>query len=157
MPSALRAQVALVGLFAVLLIPIGTSSLRGLTHVLSCQERSQAPFALQVDEDGRAVISSSQVIERPGRGAAPPGELCGGLRLDLAVGAQGDGHADIDITIHNGTDYGWHGSVELSVDGTDIPVGIGRIDPHGSAQDTVELRLRDGRRYELAGSLLVGP
>src|SRR3546814_7832459 len=62
MPSALRAQVALVGLLAVLLIPIGTSSLRGLTHILTCQDDSATPFSVVVPEEGQ--IGSASCRER---------------------------------------------------------------------------------------------
>src|SRR5688572_360647 len=101
MPPALRAQVALVGFLAVLLIPIGTSSLRGLTHVLTCREEAATPFAIEVPEDGPPVISSSTVIERPESGEAPSGELCGGLVLDLAVGSHADERAEVEVTITN--------------------------------------------------------
>src|SRR5690606_7818095 len=78
MPSALRAQVALIGLLAVLLIPIGTSSLRGLTHILTCREASATPFSIEVPEDGPPVISSSTVIERDPSGEIASDEVCGG-------------------------------------------------------------------------------
>lgn len=159
MPSALRAQVALVGFLAVLLIPIGTSSLRGLTHVLTCHEENDTPFAIEVLEDGQAVISSSQVIERPSgeRGAAAIGELCGGLHLDLAMGSRVADRADVAITIRNNSDYGWRGSVRLQLDSTPIPIDIGEIDAGEAATDSVELRLHSGERYEIRGSLLIGP
>lgn len=165
MPSALRAHVALVGFLAVLLIPIGTSSLRGLTHVLTCQEENDTPFAIEVPEEGPPVISSSQVIERPaedepggddGRQEAV-GELCGGLRLDIAMGSRVEDRTDVNITITNNSEYGWRGSVRLQFDATPIPIDIGQIDSGESASDDVELHLRSGERYEIEGSLLIGP
>lgn len=164
MPSALRAQVALIGFLAVLLIPIGTSSLRGLTHVLTCQEENDTPFAIEVPEDGPPVISSSQVIERPAPGEPggdgeqeATGELCGGLRLDIAMGSRVEDRTDVNITITNNSDFGWRGSVRLQFDTTPIPIDIGDIDSGESASDGVELRLRSGERYEIEGSLLIGP
>ena len=79
MPSALRAQVALIGLLAVMLIPIGTSSLRGLTHILSCQGNNDTPFSIDVPEDGPPIVSSSAVITRDPDGGVPDDQLCGDL------------------------------------------------------------------------------
>jgi hypothetical protein len=106
MPSALRAQVALIGLLAVLLIPIGTSSLRGLTHVLTCRDRSATPFAVEVPEDGPPVISSSTVIERDPSGEVVSKEVCGGLVLDLVMGTRDDTSTEVTLLITNNSDYG---------------------------------------------------
>ena len=157
MPSALRAQVALIALLGVLLIPIGTSSLRGLTHILTCQDRSASPFSVEVPEDGPPVISSSTVIERNPDGTTRSTEVCGGLVLDLEMGSQVANEADVVLTITNNSDYGWRGSVQLDLDGTDIPIDIGQIDAHDSATDRFELHLDSGRTYAIEGSLLVGP
>lgn len=157
MPSALRAQVALIGLLAVLLIPISTSSLRGLTHILTCRERSASPFSVDVPDDGAPTISSSTVIERNPDGTATSAEVCGGLTLDLQMGSRVANRADVRVTITNNSDFGWRGSVQLHLDGTDIPIDIGDIAAHGTATDDVELRLDSGRSYALEGSLLIGP
>ena len=79
MPSALRAQVALIALLGVLLIPIGTSSLRGLTHILTCQESAAAPFSIEVPEDGLPFITSSSSFERNPDGSVPDTSVCEGV------------------------------------------------------------------------------
>jgi hypothetical protein len=152
MPSILRAKMALVALFAILLIPIYTPSLRGLTHILTCDEQTDAEFAVQVDEDGEAILSSSQVITRE-----DDRTLCGGLLVDFSVGGGDPGHLDITMTITNTTEDEWHGTVSLEFDGIDIPVGIGAIDAGDSAEDTVSARIRNGQDYEIQGRLLIGP
>jgi len=157
MPSALRAQVALIGLLAVLLIPIGTSSLRGLTHILTCRDRSATPFSVEVPEEGPPVISSSTVIERSPTGEVVSREVCGGLTLDLVMGSRVENRADVTVVITNNSDYGWRGSVQLHLGGVEIPIDIGVIDAGSSASDDFELRLDSGRRYEIEGSLLIGP
>jgi hypothetical protein len=157
MPSALRAQVALIGLLAVLLIPIGTSSLRGLTHILTCREPSATPFSIDVPAGGAPTISSSVVIERGADGEPVSHELCGGLTLDFIMGSRVENRADITLLITNHSDYGWRGSVQLKLGSTSIPIDIGEIRAGDTAEDTFELRLDSGRHYELAGSLLVGP
>jgi hypothetical protein len=157
MPSALRAQVALIGLLAVLLIPIGTSSLRGLTHILTCRDESATPFSVEVPEDGPPVISSSTVIERTPSGEVVSNEVCGGLTLDLVMGSRRDDRADLTLVITNNSEYGWRGSVQLQFGDTPIPLDIGKVDAGGTASDDFELRLDAGTRYEIEGTLLIGP
>ena len=157
MPSALRAQVALVGLLAVLLIPIGTSSLRGLTHILTCRDRSATPFSVDVPESGPPTISSSTVIERDPSGEVVSKEICGGLTLDLVMGSRVENRTDVTLLITNTSKFGWRGSVQLHLGDTQIPIDIGEIDAHSTAEDSFELRLEANRRYDIAGSLLVGP
>ena len=158
MPSALRAQVALVGLLAVLLIPIGTSSLRGLTHILTCRDRSATPFSVDVPETGPPTISSSTVIERdPSSGDVVSKEVCGGLTLDLVMGNRVDNDTDVTLRITNNSKYGWRGSVQLKLGDTQIPIDIGEIDAHSTAEDSFELRLDANRRYDIVGNLLIGP
>lgn len=157
MPSALRAQVALIGLLAVLLIPIGTSSLRGLTHILTCRDRSATPFSVEVPESGPPTISSSTVIERDPSGAVASSEICGGLTLNLVMGSRVENRADVTLLITNDSEFGWRGSVQLQFGDTQIPIDIGGIPAGATATDDFELRLDSGRRYEIEGSLLVGP
>ena len=157
MPSALRAQVALIALLGVLLIPIGTSSLRGLTHILTCQEAAAAPFTIQVPEEGPPLIQSSQVLERNPDGSVPDNSVCGGLTLDVFMGSEREDRADVTLSITNASEYGWRGSVQLKLDAVDIPIDIGEIDAGETASDSFELRLDEGSSYEIEGDLLVGP
>jgi hypothetical protein len=157
MPSALRAQVALIGLLGVLLIPIGTSSLRGLTHILTCQQGAAAPFTIQVPADGPPSIQSSSTIERNPDGSVPDRSVCGGLTLDVAVGSDRAARAQVLLSITNGSEYGWRGSVKLELDDIDIPIDIGEIGAGETASDEVELRLDEGSDYEIKGDLLIGP
>ena len=157
MPSALRAQVALITLLGVLLIPIGTSSLRGLTHILTCQQAAAAPFTIQVPEDGPPSIQSSNVIERNPDGSVPDRSVCGGLTLDVTIGSSEEDRADVTLAITNASEYGWRGSVQLQLDAVDIPIDIGEIAAGETATDDFELRLDAGSSYEIQGDLLVGP
>jgi hypothetical protein len=157
MPSALRAQVALIALLGVLLIPIGTSTLRGLTHILTCQEAAAAPFTIQVPEDGPPAIQSSSTIERYPDGSVPDTSVCGGLTLDVLIGADEEDRADVTLAITNGSEYGWRGSVKLELDDIDIPIDIGEVGAGETATDEFELRLDAGSSYEIHGDLLIGP
>jgi hypothetical protein len=157
MPSALRAQVALIGLLAVLLIPIGTSSLRGLTHILTCRDKSATPFSVEVPETGPPIISSSTVIERDPSGEVATNEICGGLTLELVMGSRVENRADVTLVITNNSEFGWRGSVRLQLGDVPIPIDIGEIDAGATATDDFEIRLDSGRTYEIEGSLLIGP
>lgn len=157
MPSALRAQVALIALLGVLLIPIGTSSLRGLTHVLTCQESASAPFTIQVPEEGPPSILSSSSIERNPDGSVPDQSVCGGLTLDVLIGSEREDRAVVVLAITNGSEYGWRGSVQVQLDDIDIPIDIGEIAAGETATDEFDLRLDAGNDYELKGDLLIGP
>jgi hypothetical protein len=158
MPSALRAQVALWGMLACLLIPIGVSNLRGLTHILTCEEESATDFSIQVDGEGRATLGGATSFERDEvRPDASPRELCGGLVLDITLATDTEGHALMTFTITNNTEYGWHGSVRVDLGTTPIPIDIGEVSSGETESDEVEIDLDADSTYEIEGSLLIGP
>jgi hypothetical protein len=141
-------MVVLLGTF---LIPIGMSSLRGLTHLLTCRDEAEIPFTLIVPEDGAPVIVSSNVIERD----APEG-VCGGLVLDMGVGPSDPGRVQLRLPITNNTDYDWQGSVSLQLGDTTVPVDIGEIRAGETQSDTITVKVDPGE-LEVNGSLLIGP
>ncbi len=140
----------MVLILAVFLIPIATSSLRGLSHVLTCEQEVSAPFTVVVSEDGSAIVVSSAT------GTDTAGTLCGGLRVDMKAGTVHDGRLDFEVLVGNESDFPWQGTIDLSLDETGIPVSVGRVEPGEVATETVSIRLRPGT-YELDGTLLVGP
>lgn len=157
LPTALRAQVALVVLVGILLIPVTTSSLRGLTHVLTCQEAVEASLAVApAADDGLAAVGSAASVTRDEVDAEVP-TLCGGLVVDLELVEVRGERADVAIAITNRTTVEWHGTVELDVGGTAIPLSIGAIGAGEVERDTVELRIDPAERYEITGTLLLGP
>lgn len=151
MPSALRSRIALVVLLGTFLIPIGMSSLRGLTHILTCRDDAEIPFTLVVPDDGPPVIVSSNVIERD-----QPAGVCGGLVLDMGVGPAEPGRVLLRLPITNNTDFSWRGSVSLRLGDTIIPVDIGEVEAGATRSDTVKVKVDPGET-ELDGSLLIGP
>lgn len=150
-PTALRSRVALVTLLGVFLIPIVASSLRGLTHVITCRRAAEIPFTITIPEDGPADIISAVTLER-----GEDEELCGGLRLRPAVGRAGPGRVEVTLAIENATQFTWRGTAEVHLGQTAIPVAIGRIRPGETESDTLELRVDEGT-HELDGTLLIGP
>src|SRR5947209_4350707 len=128
----LRSRLALIALLGAFLIPILLSSLRGLTHVLTCQQQQGIPFAIELPEHGRPTISSSSVIERGKQQG-----VCGGLTLDMRVGADRPGHIRVTMPITNHTRYPWRGTVKLVLGKTSVPVDIGGIAPGKTATEVV--------------------
>lgn len=153
MPSTLRAKTALVALFGVLMIPLWTSSLRGLTHVLTCNQVTDTDFSIDVDPDGMASVLSSVTFER---GEASR-ELCGGLVVDVGVSAGIDGSTDLVISIENDSEFDWQGSVQVDLDDVSFPIALGKISTGHSETETVGLNLAKGRSYQMSGNLLIGP
>jgi hypothetical protein len=162
-PSVLRSRLALFGILGVFLIPVVTTNLRGLTHVLTCQGAAETPFTLQIGEDGSSTIASSQVLTRDdviedgSTGAVGGGRsLCGGLTLQMGATALRDDKITISVDIANSTEFDWRGSVELNLRGIFIPLDIGTIASESTASDAIDFTL-DAGTHELDGSLLIGP
>ena len=151
MPSSLRSRLALFALLGAFLIPIGMSSLRGLTHVLTCDEQVKQPFELIILPEGDPIVTSSTRLQR-GQEAG----LCGGLEVNMQARIRGENEIAMIVPIKNNSDELWRGTVKLSLGRTSIPVGIGEIEAGATEQDTLEFDLEEGT-HQLNGSLLIGP
>jgi hypothetical protein len=152
MPSILRSRIALFAMLGVFLIPIGMSSLRGLTHVLVCQEKVRQPFTMIVPPEGDPEILSSLRISRDDQS----GQICGGLSIEPRAQGDGPGSINFILPVQNHTDQIWRGTIGLKLGDTDVPVDIGEVGPGETVSDTVHLTLGEGR-HEISGSLLIGP
>jgi hypothetical protein len=148
-----RSLVALVAMMGAFLIPLFSSSLRGLTHVLTCEEPTPSPFTMIVPESGQPQVLSSTVLVR--------GEdegLCGGLKVDIRAGASGLEKIKMIVEIQNETNLLWQGTVQLALENrATIPVSIGRVPANESRSDEVEFSVKRGTTQEIEGSLLIGP
>lgn len=140
-----------MGLLGIFLIPIGLSSLSGFRHVITCQQRTRAPFTLDIPDQGPPTVLSAITLQRGGNA-----ELCGGLTLDMAVRPSSPGKVAIILPITNHTRYAWRGSVKLVVGHTSVPVGIGEIRAGATRSGTVDVRVDPGI-HVVGGSLLIGP
>ena len=150
MPPILRSRLALLALLGAFLIPIGMSSLRGLTHVLTCTEEAEQPFTVVVTDGRPEVLSSIRI------GRQDTGRLCGGLSLETQARAGEAGEVELILPITNHTDDPWQGTVSVVVGNTTIPVDIGEIPAGETREDSIDLELEKGTT-ELSGSLLIGP
>ncbi len=155
LPMALRAKMAAVILLGIFFVPFATSDLRGLTHVLTCTDAVSASLLVDDSEgtEGAPVLGSADTVTRDEVGLG----LCGGLEVDLQLTSARDGRAEVLVAITNATEHDWKGSIELRFDDTPVPVAIGSIARGATERDTVELRVRSGRAYEITGTLLIGP
>lgn len=149
MPALLRSRLAVAVLFGIFLIPVLLSSLRGLTHVVSCAGEVERPFQVEF-VDGEAILTGSAVV------VAGEEQLCGQLQTTMSVRGEGPNRVAVTIPIANQGEGAWRGTVQLQVGSTLIPVEFGLIPAGESRTETVILRLPDGVS-QFQGSLLIGP
>ncbi len=142
---------ALIGILGAFLIPIWISSMRGVTHVVTCQEATDVPFSVLLPPSGSPAVASAATFTRDDTSA-----LCGGLHVDIRVGRVTDRTLEMTLPIGNDTRHAWEGTVKLDLGSVDIPVRIGRIPAGESRQQTLRFNVDPGST-EINGSLLLGP
>ena len=135
------------------LIPIAMSSLRGLTHVLTCEQEAETPFSIIILEDGEPTLTSSTRITRE---EPADDTVCEGLSLNVSVRAVEGDRLAVEVPITNTSAFQWRGTVRLRLDSNSIPVDIGVIDAGTTETDTITFQLQPGTT-ELNGALLLGP
>lgn len=152
MVSSLRNRLALVVFIGVLLIPALAGNLRGLTHVLVCEEPIAQPFFVQI-LDGEATVGSAFVLDDEASSA------CRGLSVDLRASLAGE-RLDLEVVLTNETELTWSGTVGLTVAtaGVDvvIPARTGTVGPDSTSSVTLTMQLDDGVT-DIDGTLLLGP
>jgi hypothetical protein len=156
MPAILRSRLALLALMGVFLIPIGMSSLRGLTHILVCEKEVKQPFTMVVTASGKPQILSSTRLTRQPTGIAKARGICGGLMIEPRAKSEGTGKIAFTLPVTNLTDHIWRGTIAVRLGNIQIPVEIGEVGPGQTASDTILLTLDEGE-HEVDGSLFVGP
>lgn len=136
-------------LLGVFLIPVVLSSLRGLTHVVSCQGAIAQPFEVRFGS-GTPLLTGSRLVEA---GSDP---VCANLRTNLSMRDAGPNRLEVTVPIENRGSDPWRGTVSLVVGGVFIPVEIGLVPPGETRSETVVLRLPEGVT-QFDGELLIGP
>lgn len=152
MPAILRSRLALFAILGAFLIPIGMSSLRGLTHILVCEDSFKQPFTMVVGPDGRAELLSSLRISKDPQSD----QICGGLTIEPRARTEDDGRVAFTLPVKNNTDFYWRGTLAVQLGDTRIPVDVGEVGPGSTRSDTVHFKLDEGQ-HEIDGSLLIGP
>jgi hypothetical protein len=141
-----------VALFAIVgsfLIPVFLSSLRGLTHVLTCREQVETPFTFQI-------VPGAEPIQVSSPGDQRPASVCGGLSVDLLARSAGANRIALEVPITNASRSTWHGTVLLRLGGIDLPVNVGEVESGETRSDTLVVDLEPGT-HRVSGSLLIGP
>jgi len=156
MPTTLRSRIALFVLMTLFLIPVSVSTLRGLTHVLTCQAQVETPFSLILQPEREPTVISATRIERQEDEEQATGRLCGGLSVDLRARTVAPGEVEMDVPITNHTGFQWQGTVLFRVGQTAIPIDVGSVAPGKTASDVVQFTLDPGQ-HEVSGALLIGP
>lgn len=155
MRSTLRSRIAILAAAAVFFLPVLASSPRGLTHLLTCRQKSQEPFTVVITP-GVAPTLVTSLSETSGSSGGLPGTLCGGLALDIRAGTRGPETVAMRVILTNKTAHPWRGTVSMTVGNLPIALPMGRIGPGGVSDVSVDLHLVPGA-HNLEGSLLLGP
>ena len=152
MVPLLRSRLALIGLLGAFLIPIGVSSLHGLTHVVTCKQATNVPFSVSLPDGGEPTVSSALTLSRDSDSTS----LCGGLHVDMHVGRVDAETVRMTLPIQNGTGHAWQGTVKVDVGKTGVPIRIGKVPAGATREKTVNFKVDRGV-HEVTGSLLIGP
>lgn len=151
MPSILKSRVALAALVGVFLIPIVSSSLRGLTHVLTCTGQVTKPFTVVVEEGFDPIVLSATSLV-----AGEDESICGAIEVDFQASSIGEDRISLSLVLINKSTDPWRGTIDLEMGSVRVPISIGRVVPGTERTETVILNLKEGES-EIAGSLLIGP
>jgi hypothetical protein len=150
-PPTLRSRIALLGAAACLFLPVIWSSPRGLTHLLTCQQKTQTPFTIFINQRSQPVLTTSLTESGPGGSS-----LCGGLDVDLRASVKGASTVTMTVFLRNRTVHPWRGTINMTVGNLVLPLPLGRIGPGGTGSTSEDLHLLPGA-HDLEGALLLGP
>jgi hypothetical protein len=157
--ASTTSRLALWMLLGSFLIPLGTTNLRGMHHLVSCIEEIDQTFSVTTvnrpgssdPTDRIAIITGSTSEVRQ-----PPTGKCAAVEMNMRVRTDRKGFLLITLPVSNLTDRGWMTSVILQLDGLKTSVPIGRI--AAGQQVTKQIRVRLTQDLEsITGTLLVGP
>ncbi len=150
--SALSAgRVALAALVGSFLIPLSTTTMRGMHHLVSCTDEVDQTFAVTAVDSLRAVITGSTAVVRE-----PPTGECSAVDMNMQVRPDGKGFILISMPVVNRTNLAWNTSVILRLDSLRTTVRVGQI--NAGETHTKELRVRlTSDLQSITGTLVVGP
>jgi hypothetical protein len=151
LPVNQRGHYAFWLLAASLLIPLATTNLRGLHHLVSCTDEVDQTFSVTAINATQAIVTGSTSIVRK-----PPEGDCAAVKMNMRVRPDGKGFVLVTLPVVNETNRAWQTSVIMQLDGLKTSVPVGRIPAGATRTKVVRLRLtRD--LQSITGTLLVGP
>jgi|SRR6056297_1428819 len=148
-----RAPLALLAVL--FLIPVATSSLRGLTHILTCSDEVGTSISISpglAEGEPPTLLSSTALV------AGEDPLICEALEVQLSIGAfdEDTGDTELLVDIANRSELDWRGTIQLSIAGTRVPLSVGRIEAGETV--TASPTVRTGSdQIEVDGQLLIGP
>jgi hypothetical protein len=157
--ASTTSRFALWLLIGSLLIPLSTTTLRGLHHLVSCIEEVDQTFSVQSFPNPRSkdpndriplITGSTSVVRQP-----PTGK-CAAVEMNMRVSPDRKGFIVITLPVNNLTDRDWVTSVILQLDGLKTSVPVGRIPAGQQATKQIRVRLTQDLR-SITGTLIVGP
>ena len=149
--TSTTAKLAVAGLLGSFLVPITTSTLGGLTHLVSCTAAVDQSFAITAVDSRRAVvIGSSDVVRRP-----PEGD-CAAVEMNMIVRPDGRGFVRIAIPVANMSSRAFRTTVKLRLGDLRIPVPVGVVEPGQTITKELRIRLTEDLKV-VNGTLLIGP
>jgi hypothetical protein len=164
--TVLKHRIALVVLVGVLVIPVLTSSLGGIGQLLSCTAEIEQPFSIAENSEDQPQLTSSVQLSRDDdefaafEGTQDAIAFCDGVTAELSATPIDDERVALNLTITNGSELPWQGSIGVVADGADITVDVtrpvGSVPAGESRTATLELRVPSGQT-EFSGTVLLGP
>lgn len=150
-----RHRAPLVLLAVLFLIPVGTSSLRGLTHVLTCTDEVGTSISISpgLEPGEPPTLLSSRVLV-----AGEDPLICQALEVEMAIAGfdETSGDSDLQVDLTNRSELDWRGTVQLSIGGASVPLAVGRIAAGATVSSTPTIRTAEDQ-VEIEGQLLIGP
>lgn len=151
LPFSTTAKLAVAGLLGSLLISLSTSTLGGMTHLVTCTSAIDQTFSITAVDAKRAIVTgSAEVVRRP-----PKGE-CSAVDLNMVVRPDGRGYVRISMPVTNRSSRTWRASVKLRVGRLRIPVPIGSVRPGRTVSKELRIRLTKDLQV-VDATLLIGP
>ena len=164
MVRSLRQRIALAVLVGVLVIPVLMANLGGIGQLLVCEAQVEQPFAVGAVEEGPQVTSSRTLSREQAdlafEGVDRAAELCGGVTAEIGAELVDTDTVRLIVTIVNGSELPWRGSIGLAADSAEIDVdlttSLGDVPAGESRSDALLVRVRE-EQTDISGRVLLGP
>jgi hypothetical protein len=147
----LGAKALLAMLLASFLIPVATSSLRGVTHVLECTGANQETFEVFWTKNNKAIITGSAVIEPTNNTG-----LCTDVDADMALRPGTEGRVLVTVRVRNDRASDVQATVVVDTGSLEVPVRLGTM--RAGTTTARQVTIRGGRKVTVVRTrLIVGP
>jgi hypothetical protein len=149
--QAARTPALLAALLGSFLIPIMSSNLRGITHLVDCRAPTREAFEVSWDEQNRAVITGSSTVT-----AEDSDGICTDVDADVGIRPAGPGRVLATVRVRNDRATSVLATVIFDTGSQRVPVKLGRVLPGSTSSDRITVR--GGKRVtQIRTELVVGP